>query len=73
MTGQGARDDEREALIENHLREAVRMGIGWPKSDFLDRWIAEQVAALSAALDRKHPEPEWEYAIQYEDYKPVPG
>lgn len=64
--------NERSTLIESHLREAVRMGIGWPKSDFLDRWIAEQVASLAAALDQEHPEPEWQYGIQYEDGYPRP-
>lgn len=42
-------DDVRETL-ERHLREAVRMGIGWPKANYLDRWIAERVDTMVAEV-----------------------
>ncbi len=58
MTGQEARDDEREALIEKALRDAMQVGIGWLDAAALDRWVEERVASLFAALARKHPEPE---------------
>lgn len=39
-----------DAMVEEHLRDAVRIGIGWPKPEFLDRWITEKVAEMRAAL-----------------------
>jgi len=57
MTGQEARDDEREALAEVLAR-------AYSASPYRDAHLRGADAILAAGY-RKHPEPEWEYAVHH--------
>lgn len=63
MTNQEARDDEREALIAEAGTRWPDEGWDAPYAGFCATARSAFVAGGQWMLDRKHPEPEWEYGV----------